>query len=205
MADWLQTVLTFAGGGTVIGVLTWIISLRKDKREGLGAVISLFKEDNARLRNEMSLLKQEFETLRLKSQEREKENRDVIQGLRIKVNMLESAHLNLPIPQWLKDKNGIMLSINSAYEEIFGKSVSQYVGNTDYDVWPKEIADQFKKNDTKVKRTRKHLQTQEFLEVDEHVQVWEVLKYPRYEGSTFIGIGGIAFKMVEGATTSAGT
>lgn len=203
MENWLQIVISVVGGGGFVAFLNWILNLRKDKREGMGAVISLWKDDNARLREEMTLLKSEFENLRSSSQKREKENGDIIQGLRIKVNMLESAHLNLPIPQWLKDKNGTMLSINSAYEELFGKTVSQYVGNTDYDVWPKKIADQFKKNDTVVKRTRKHIQTQEMIEVDEHVQIWEVLKYPRYEGSTFIGIGGIAFKLVEGETTSA--
>tara|TARA_R100001369_G_scaffold72251_5_gene100252 strand:- start:4947 stop:5564 length:618 start_codon:yes stop_codon:yes gene_type:complete len=205
MDNWLEILLSILGGGSLVGILSWVISLRKDKREGMSAVIELFKEDNTRLRDEFKELKTDFDMHRENSKKREQVNTKTIQSLQIKLNILESAHLDLPVPQWLKDKNGYMLSINSAYEEIFGITADEYVGKKDHDVWKKGIADAFCKHDNIVKRTRKHIQTQENVENEYHSGCWEVLKYPRYEGSTFIGIGGIAFKLIEGGCTSAMT
>ncbi len=145
--DWLQVILSFLGGGTIIGILTWTISNRKDKRQGLKEIIDLYKSDNDRLRKDVDDLKKEFEEYRKRSFARENENTSMIRELKVKLNLLESAHLDLPVPQWLKDTSGKMLSVNTAYCEIFGISAENYVGKSDYDVWPKEIADAFMKND----------------------------------------------------------
>lgn len=203
--DWLQVILSFLGGGTIIGILTWTISNRKDKRQGLKEIIDLYKSDNDRLRKDVDDLKKEFEEYRKRSFARENENTSMIRELKVKLNLLESAHLDLPVPQWLKDTSGKMLSVNTAYCETFGISAENYVGKSDYDVWPKEIADAFMKNDEIVKRTRKHVMTKELAKTKDYEGYWRVLKYPRFEGRTLVGIGGIAFQEIETELTPART
>lgn len=192
-----STIITFLGGGAAIGFLTWLINNRKDRREGLKQIIDLYKEDNVRLRQEFEELKSLFEMHRERNIVNEKQNEQMIQQLRIQVNIMESTHLDLPIPQWLKDTQGIMLSINTAYEDAFGVKSMDYVGKTDYEIWDKEIADGFTANDKAVMLTKKHIQQQELIRNEFHEGRWEVVKFPRYEGRTLIGIGGIAFKQLD--------
>lgn len=55
-----------------------------------------------------------------------------------------------PYPVWCKDYTtgeGTMIFISSMYEKVFHIPSAEYLKNTDYDVWPEEYADVFKKND----------------------------------------------------------
>lgn len=209
MSDILQTVLSFLGGGVLVGVLTWIINNRKDKREGLQLVIDNFTEDNKRLRSEMAELKKDLEKEKGERNHIELQLRNEVMQLRNKLLIMESAHLDLPVPQWLKDVDGTMLAINKAYEDQFleplGKEASDYIGKTDKDVWEKATAEVFAANDRIVTRSKKPYQTQETINLGKHLEVWEILKYPRFSGNTLIGIGGIAFKRIKDKTTSAQT
>tara|TARA_Y100001963_G_scaffold152551_1_gene237609 strand:- start:1251 stop:1880 length:630 start_codon:yes stop_codon:yes gene_type:complete len=209
MSELLQNVLSFLGGGVLLGILTWIISNRKDKREGLQQVIDNYKDDNKRLRDEFSELKKAFEKEKGERNHIELQLRSEVMQLRNKLLIMESAHLDLPVPQWLKDVDGTMLAINKAYESTFlepmDKEASDYIGKTDKDVWDKATAESFASNDRIVMRSKKPFQTQESINLENHIEVWEILKYPRFSGNTLIGIGGIAFKRIKDQTTSART
>lgn len=195
-SDWVQIAIALFSGGLITGVLAWLINNRKDKRTGFKEIIELLEKDNGRLREEFAQLRNEFESYKEVSYKREAENTKLIHNLQIKINLVESAHLDLPVPQWLKDTSGTMLSINPAYERVFGVLASDYIGKKDADVWDKDIADAFLTNDREVMITKEAVQRREFIKNDYHEGYWEILKFPRYEGRTLIGIGGIAFKMV---------
>ena len=209
MSELLQNVLSFLGGGVLLGILTWIISNRKDKREGLQQVIDNYKDDNKRLRDEFSELKKAFEKEKGERNHIELQLRSEVMQLRNKLLIMESAHLDLPVPEWLKDVDGTMLAINKAYENIFLESMekesSDYIGKQDSAVWDKATADMFQQHDRIVIRTKKPYQTQETLNMGTHLEEWEILRYPRYSGKTLIGVGGIAFKRIKDKTTSAQT
>lgn len=117
---------------------------------------------------------------------------DQIRDLQQTVMLLESAHQDSPLPMWLKDTNGVMLSINSAYEETFNVKRAQYIGKTDSDIWPIHLAKLFSKNDAMVLRTGRVFHGEETVVVDEKEENWRVIKYPRYSGKIKIGIAGIA-------------
>ena len=189
------------GGGLIGVILTWIISNRKDKRDGLEIIIDRYNEDNKRLRQELESLKDDFNKESRNRMEREVKLQQELAQLRSTLNVMESAHLDLPVPQWLKDTKGKMLALNIEYERKFlipmGSKREDYINKDDIDIWDKTTSEQFARNDLEVMRNRRVLQTQELINFGAHSELWEVLKYPRYAGNILIGIGGIAFKKVE--------
>lgn len=192
--EWLDKVLLLIGGGGIGVVANYLIQRLQAKNEkktidqtGWQVIYDRLDQDNTRLRSKV-----EKDADRIDRLERE------LLELRVKVQLMESAHYDLPVPQWLKDTNLVMLSINEKYTEVFGKTPEEYVGNTDFDVWPDEIAKAFTKNDQWVMRTKKTLNRVEPVPMpDGSVSNWRILKYPRYAGNVVIGIGGIAFEEIE--------
>ncbi len=178
--------------GGLVGVITnYLLKNRKQSSEDFVELLRAYKEDNIALR------------------ESEKENSDRIRKLENEVNelrsklmLMESAHYDLPLPQWLKDLDGTMLSFNTAYEDKFilpnDKNPSDYLGSTDSEFWGEEIGREYLANDKKVMRAKKLLHLTETVKVfGGKNETWEVYKYPRYAGRVLIGIGGIAFKPVK--------
>ena len=53
----------------------------------------------------------------------------------------------MPVPVFLKDVNGYYTGCNKAFENIFGKSRSEIIGKTAYDLWEKKFADECTKID----------------------------------------------------------
>lgn len=110
-----------------------------------------------------------------------------------------SSHDSSPLPMWIKDSEGRVLACNKAYERAFllprGRTLMEYIGKKDVDVWPEHVAKQFVQNDQTVFRTRK---IHDFIEhvtndkgEDEPIRV---IKYPRLISGIEdpIGVAGIA-------------
>lgn len=57
---------------------------------------------------------------------------------------------SLPFPAWVKDKAFRMVYLNPAYTAQFGIEKLAYEGKTDFDLWPPEIAAQYRANDESV-------------------------------------------------------
>lgn len=192
------------GVTTVIGsgLLSFFISKKKAKRDDFTAVTDLIKEDNERLREEIEEIKKENKLIRAELDEVKdelSEERATTANLRADLLLLETAHHDLPLPQWLKDSSGIMLSLNDAYEAAFlipqGKTRADYVGHTDVDIWGEEIGARYRRNDEIAQAKRKATVFREPMPVGDFdlTEDFIVLKYPRYKGRTLIGIGGIMF------------
>lgn len=176
-------------GGSLMGALvTAIITFVTKKDEtSLGALKTLIESIEAR----NDKLEKEVHELR---DEVKKYERDLI-DLQQTVQLLESSHQDSPIPMWIKDTNGIMLSLNSAYEELFliprGKAKKDYIFENDHAVWERDIAFKFEANDKKVLKSKQVWHGKEEVIYDGKKQKWRVIKYPRYSGRTVIGIAGI--------------
>lgn len=117
------------------------------------------------------------------------------ESLRQQLIQLKALHPEMPIPMWLKDYTGKMLSLNQSYEDAFlfplGKTRADYIGFYDEDIWGKDIAEVFRANDHLAMAQKK------FIELDnEHLkhplfQGWVFYKYPVFSEGTFIGVAGL--------------
>lgn len=193
MNDVFEKILYLLGGGTFIGVLNYFNNRRRENRTDFSAILEAQVKMNEDLRKRLD-----------KEEKYAKDNREEIfklktelSQLQFQFNMMESAHSDLPIPFWLKDTDGKMLALNSAYEREFllplGKSRKQYVGNTDFEMWPEDIAREYTMNDLEVYESGGSLFFQETVQKADGENVkYHVIKYTRYVGTIKVGIAGIA-------------
>ena len=66
-----------------------------------------------------------------------------------------------PAVIYMKDTEGRYILVNSRHEELFGTSKENIRGKTVYDIFPYEIADQFRQNDLRVLATKQPYQAEE--------------------------------------------
>jgi hypothetical protein len=191
----LSTVLSILGlvlgGGGIGWYFNYLINNRQADQSQFDILIQRWEKDNERLRQ-----REQANAIEIKKLQEE------LITLKNKMIMLESAHFDLPLPQWLKDIDGSMLSVNAEYERVFldvmGVRAIDYIGKTDEDIWGKEIAEVYSKTDKTVYRTRKPMHVIENIPDGAGGYIsYEVFKYPRFSGNVIIGIGGIALKEVK--------
>jgi PAS domain-containing protein len=182
-----QLIIAAISGGAVAAILNYLSSGRAAKKDEFDVVVETWRKDNERLRAENAALGAELHQMRIE-----------IGDLRSKVILMESAHTDAPLPMWLKDLNGRMLSVNKAYEEAFllpiGKDASDYIGRYDVDIWGEEVAKGFRENDLEAINSDAPIWKIENVgELGNH----KVVKYVRMAGKVKLGIAGIAIPIVE--------
>ena len=191
-----EIIITAISTGVITQIANYLVQRRRiqidSKKSDNDITMSMMEKlelDNKRLREE-----EETNSKRLVELERR------LTELTQTVMLMESAHQDLPLPQWLKDRNGIMLAFNQSYEETFlvpiGVTKNEYIGRSDYDIWPEEIAKQYAINDRKVLLSRVVWEGEEDVQTPDGVGKWRVIKYPRFSGNILIGIAGIAIPPV---------
>lgn len=190
----ITTLLT--GGG--LGVfLTFKLGNRKQNQSELEKVIDTYRE---RTLEDSAVIKELRD--RIDQLERITNKRDLeVVNLRNQLMLFESSHVDIPLPMWLKDVNGVMLFLNREFEDTFlrpiGKTSHDYIGKRDADIFEKKDAEAFAKSDAEVYRKKRP--TRFIEEVTRNGEVFEVtsIKYPRFLGNTIIGIGGVLLTEVK--------
>jgi len=117
------------------------------------------------------------------------------QLLRKNKSQLSTLVNAIPDLVWLKDKEGIYLSCNPAFEKLFGAKEANIVGKTDYDFVDKEQADFFREHDRLVMLTNKPRINEEKLTfAKEGCQgLFETIKTPIFDAEELlVGVLGIA-------------
>lgn len=112
----------------------------------------------------------------------------------------ERTHLRtlfaaLPDMVWLKSPDGHFLSCNRMTERVLGLREAELVGKTDYDLFPREIADSFRAHDEMAKQTGGRHINEEWITVrdsGERILVQTVKLPMRSESGDLIGVLGIA-------------
>ncbi len=92
--------------------------------------------------------------------ERKKAEEDLRESQSLLQNIIDGS----PSFIFLKDKDGRFITINKRLEESFGMKRKELKGKTDYDIFPKEVADSYRKNDLQVLKTKQTLQTEEIFD-----------------------------------------
>lgn len=179
----VNLIITFIGGGVVTAIFNFIVHRSKEKRDDFESILNAFREENTRLRVTENELKNKLNSLE-----------EIVFGLKVKLIQLESAHLNMPIPKWIKDKDGTIITVNKAYEDMFlipqGYTALDYIGKKDTDIWSEEIANDYMNND--VKALDRIVYAREKIILNKRTFYVLVIKYPREVDGVTIGTAGIA-------------
>ncbi|KAB8316775.1 diguanylate cyclase [Tolypothrix campylonemoides VB511288] len=105
---------------------------------------------------------------------------------------------NSPAVAFIKDEQGRFVYINEPFERCFNIKLANLLGKTDFDVWPSEIALQFRENDTRVlteDRTVEMVETVPAL--DGCLHYWLSFKFPIKDVSGQRLLGGVAVDITE--------
>ena len=73
-----------------------------------------------------------------------------------------------------------------------GKKAADYIGNSDIDVWGKEIGEAYQSHDMEVVNSGQVWNGSEKIMIKGKIEYWQIIKYPRYFGNSIIGIAGVA-------------
>ncbi len=100
----------------------------------------------------------------------------------------------IPDLVWLKDEESRFIAVNAAFGRACGLSPAELVGKSDYDIWPRELADQYRRDDEQVMAAREPTQVEEPLVEHSGRRRWiETIKTPYFdESGSVAGTAGIA-------------
>lgn len=107
---------------------------------------------------------------------------------------LAKAWNSSPIPMWIKDIEGRMVFLNDAYCKIYGVQKSEYVGKMDHEVWPPEVASEFRELDQKVLQGESVEYSVERIPNRAGFRQYDhlhVIKFPIKDGPKIVGIAGM--------------
>jgi PAS domain S-box-containing protein len=110
------------------------------------------------------------------------------------VSHLHAILDNIPDIAWLKDEESRFIAINGALAAICGQPKEAVVGKTDFDFWPRELAERYRADDREVMRTGQRKSVEEPLVDARGKRIWiETTKTPVLDDSgRVIGTAGIA-------------
>jgi len=74
--------------------------------------------------------------------------------LRQQTRSLQALLDNLPYLAWMKDREGRFVAVNRVFAEIKGRTPEEIIGLTDYDLWPREMAERYCADDAEVMASR---------------------------------------------------
>ena len=113
---------------------------------------------------------------------------------------MQTLMATLPDPVWLKDADGVYLSCNFAFEQLYGITQADIAGKTDYDLVSREKADFLRKHDLAAIAAGGPSVNEEPLtfSIDGRKGLFETTKTPMFApDGTMIGVLGIAHEITE--------
>lgn len=117
--------------------------------------------------------------------------KDAIDALRQAENRYKLLLENVPQNIYLKDKNSVYISCNKNYARDLKINTEEIYGKTDYDFFPKELADKYRNDDKEVIESGEAIQCEEQYVIGKQNFIINSIKSPvEYEQGKF-GILGI--------------
>lgn len=115
---------------------------------------------------------------------------------------LSSIIRKSPFMGWIKDRNGIYLDVNDKYLEWIDRKYEDIIGKSDYEIWEKDLADNFSKQDEEVisaNRIFNYEEAHRSLKNDKELVYYETFKWPytNKADSVVLGTIGICFDKTE--------
>lgn len=106
------------------------------------------------------------------------ERKQAQEQLRVSQQRLQAILDNSFAVIYLKDAQGRYLLVNRRYETLFHVERDGMLGKTDYEIFPKEMADAFRANDQRALRSRDALTIEEIAPQDDGLHTYISIKFP---------------------------
>lgn len=179
--------------GAVGGLILGFLVLKRIRAEENLRVLN--DELEHKVRQRTSELKKANDDLKYEITEKNLAEKKLQKTLIIQNAILD----NIPDMAWLKDQDGTFLAVNGPFAKVSGISREELLGKTDFDFWPKELAQRYRDDDEQVMKTRKRKSIEETLVHTEGQDVWiETIKSPIYDqNGEVIGTTGISRDITE--------
>jgi len=182
------------------GMMTGYIGQIKEKGELNGLMRVLTKTGEKRIWSFNNVLRQDAEGREyvLGSAQDITELKRNEEELTKSRQMFQSFMNNSSAIIFLKNKNGQYVFVNDSYEKLFGVSLEDLRGNTDFHFMPQEIADKVRANDKTVLETEQPLQTTEMIPTPDGAEhYWLINKFLIKDAGGENLIGGFAVDITE--------
>jgi PAS domain S-box-containing protein len=129
------------------------------------------------------------------------ERKRVEEELRASEGRLRAFMDHSPAAVFIKDQEGRYVYINRKIERRFDTTAAEWIGKTDWELWPKEVAEQLRANDVAILSQRPSSAPLEFVErVPDHTgssTYWLSFKFPLFNRSGPNFLAGIAMDITE--------
>ncbi|MCK9375693.1 MAG: PAS domain-containing protein [Syntrophobacterales bacterium] len=105
---------------------------------------------------------------------------------------------NSPTIAWAKDEASRYVYLSKTYENRFGVRLADWRGKTDFELWPQEIAEKFRKNDQAVLAGGQAINAiEETINPDGSHCYWWNFKFPFFDAAGVRYVGGIGVDITE--------
>ncbi|WP_434148703.1 PAS domain-containing sensor histidine kinase [Methylocaldum gracile subsp. desertum] len=105
---------------------------------------------------------------------------------------------NSPAVAWMKDTQGRYVYMSKVRDDRLGVRPEDWLGKTDFELWPREIAEQFQKNDREALISGKTVETTETTpDLTGERRCWWVFKFPFEDPAGTQFVGGIGIDITE--------
>ncbi len=129
---------------------------------------------------------------------------DITKRKEMEVKLLESEKQlssilnNSTAVIFLKDLNLRYLFINKRFEELFHVTNEEIIGKSDYDVFPRELADKFSADDEEIIRQNREIEFEEIAPHDDGLHTYLSMKFPIHNhAGEMYAVCGIASDITE--------
>ena len=103
-----------------------------------------------------------------------------------------------PTVAWIKDEEGRHVYLSKSYEERFGVRFEEWQGKSDGELWPQELAEEFRRTDLAVLAADQPTEcTVDILNADGRRCSWLNIKFPFRDAAGVRYIGGIGLDITE--------
>ena len=178
------------GGGGLGFFFNYLISNRKTDQSEFEILLGVWKEERIQLKEERKEL-----MLREKQNSEEiLELRQELSNLKSKMVILESAHLDLPLAQAVKDLDGKFVLANPIFEKNFikphGYTLNDCIGSDGVQIWGEELMEDYamKERQVVVNNEPMHF-VEDGYDIYKQPAKFSTFRYPIYLGDKIIATG----------------
>ncbi|MGL5642864.1 MAG: PAS domain-containing sensor histidine kinase, partial [Paraclostridium sp.] len=109
---------------------------------------------------------------------------------------LSSTLKNSPFIAWIKNRNGVYVDVNKKFLEFFNKTYDEVIGHTDYELFPKDSANEFIRTDNMIIKYNKLEIYDEFINSGVNKNMYlQTAKWPYTEENNSLLLGTIGISI----------